>query len=163
MGLFMIKQITAAVLLAATSFAASAAEPTQFYVGADVASTKIDDLSRETGFGVFAGYKFNETFAIEGTYRKLGDFDTFSEKAKGTHLAVSVLASLPVADQLAVYGRLGYGRAEFKGDAGKEHLNRALFGIGLDYAITKEVSARVEWQRPASDAQILSVGVAYNF
>jgi OOP family OmpA-OmpF porin len=159
----MIKQITAAALLAVTSFAASAAEPTNFYVGGDVASTKIDELSRETGFGVFAGYKFDETFSIEGTYRKLGDFDVEDKKAKGTHLSVSVLASMPVADQLAVYGRLGYGRAEFKGDNGKEHLNRALFGIGLDYAITKEVSARVEWQRPASDAQILSVGVAYHF
>ncbi len=161
----MIKQITAAALLAATSFAASAAEPTNFYVGADVASTKIDDVSRETGFGVFAGYKFDETFSVEGTYRKLGDFE-FDEgfsKAKGKHLSVSVLASMPVADQLAVYGRLGYGRAEFKGVGGKEHLNRALFGIGLDYAITKEVSARVEWQKPASDAQILSLGVAYHF
>ncbi|KQV51239.1 MULTISPECIES: outer membrane beta-barrel protein [unclassified Duganella] len=160
----MIKQITAAALLAATSFAASAAEPTNFYVGADVASTKIDDLSTETGFGLFAGYKIDETFAIEGTYRKLGDFDVFgTEKVKGTHISASVLASMPVADQLAVYGRLGYGRAEFKGDGGKDHLNRALFGIGLNYAITKEVSARVEWQKPASDASIISLGVAYHF
>ena len=45
----------------------------------------------------------------------------------------------------------------------KDHLNRALFGIGLNYAITKEVSARVEWQKPASDASIISLGVAYHF
>jgi opacity protein-like surface antigen len=155
----MIKQITAAVLLAATSFAASAAEPTNFYVGGDVGSSKADDLSSKTSVGIFGGYTFNENFAVEAGFRRLGKWDDL----KVNQLSLSVLGSVPVADQVAVYGRLGYNRLESKYDGGKEHENKGLYGIGVSYAITKEVSARVEWQRPISGSHNISVGVAYHF
>jgi OOP family OmpA-OmpF porin len=68
-----------------------------------------------------------------------------------------------VADQVAVYGRLGYNRIEVKYDGGKEHENKALYGVGVSYQFSKEISGRVEWQRPISGAQNISVGVAYHF
>jgi len=156
----MIKQITAAALLAVTSFAASAAEPTNFYVGGDVGSSKSSTLdSSKTSVGIFGGYTFNENFAIEGGYRRLGKWDDL----KVNQLALSVLGSVPVADQVAVYGRLGYNRVEEKYNGGKDTENKALYGIGVSYAITKEISARVEWQRPVSHSHNISVGVAYHF
>lgn len=156
----MIKQITAAALLAVTSFAASAAEPTNFYAGGDVGSSKSDDLSgSKTSVGMFGGYTFNENFAVEVGFRRLGKWDD----VKVNQAAISVLGSVPVADQVAVYGRLGYNRVEAKADDGKVTQNKALYGIGVSYAITKEISARVEWQRPVSGAHNISVGVAYHF
>lgn len=158
----MIKQITAAVLLAATSFAASAAEPS-FYVGGDVGSSKPQDASSKTSYGVFGGYTFNENFAVEAGFRRLGHWteDGFDDKAN--QLAVSVLGSVPVADQVSVYGRLGYNRISEKINGESDHTNKALFGVGVSYAITKEVSARIEWQRPVSHSHNISVGVAYHF
>ncbi|MGW8390869.1 porin family protein [Pseudoduganella sp. HUAS MS19] len=155
----MIKQITAAALLAVTSFAASAAEP-QFYVGGDVGSTKVDDLDgRKTSVGVFGGYKFDENFSVEAGFRRGGKWDDL----KVNQLALSVIGSVPVADQVAVYGRLGYNRVEWKYDGDKEHDNKAMYGIGVSYQFAKEISGRVEWQRPTSDAQNISVGVAFHF
>ena len=157
----MIKQITAAVLLAATSFAASAAEP--YYIGADVGSSKFDDSTSETSVGVFGGYKFNENFAIEAGYRRLGKWDIEGSDVRAKQLSISAVGSIPVANQVAVYGRLGYNRVEAKWDDVKDHENKALYGVGVSYAITKEVTARVEWQRPISDSRNISVGVAYQF
>lgn len=155
----MIKQITAATLLAVASFAASAAEP-QFYVGGDVGSSKSDDLDgRKTSVGIFGGYTFNENFAVEAGFRRLGKWDD----VKVNQFALSAIGSVPVADQVAIYGRLGYNRVEAKFDGEKDTQNKALYGVGVSYAITKEVSARVEWQRPVSGAHNISVGVAYHF
>lgn len=159
----MIKQITAAVLLAATSFAASAAEPTNFYAGGDIGSSKFEDAGHKTSFGAFAGYTFNENFAIEAGFRRLGKWNIEGSDVKANQLAISVLGSVPVADQVSVYGRLGYNRVESKWDDQKDTQNKALFGVGVSYAITKEVSARIEWQRPVSHSHNISVGVAYHF
>ncbi|SFG01761.1 OmpA-OmpF porin, OOP family [Duganella sp. CF458] len=158
----MIKQITAAALLAVTSFAASAAEPS-FYVGGDVGSSKPKDVNSETSYGVFGGYKFDENFAVEAGFRRLGNWEEDGIDDKVTQLSLSVLGSVPVADQVAVYGRLGYNRVEEKFDGDKESKNKVLFGLGVSYQITKEISARVEWQRPVSHSRNISVGVAYHF
>jgi len=158
----MIKQITAATLLAVASFAASAAEP-EFYVGGDVGSTKPKDVSSESSFGVFGGYKFDENFAVEAGFRRLGNWEEDGVDDKVTQLSLSVIGSVPVADQVSVYGRLGYNRLEEKFEGEKAHENKALFGLGVSYQITKEISARVEWQRPMSDVHNISVGVAYHF
>ena len=159
----MIKQITAATLLAVASFAASAAEPS-FYVGGDVGSSKPEDLDgRKASYGIFAGYQFDENFAIEAGYRNLGKWDILGVDLKTNQLALSVIGSVPVADQVAVYGRVGYNRVEAKALGEKEHENKALFGVGVSYQFTKEISGRVEWQRPISGSNNISAGVAYHF
>jgi OOP family OmpA-OmpF porin len=161
----MIKQITAATLLAVASFAASAAEPTQsqYYVGGDVGSTKFDESPSETSVGIFAGYKFDETFAVEANYRRLGKWDVEGFDVKANQVGISLIASAPVADQFSVYGRLGYNRVELKAAGEKDHDNKAVYGIGVSYAISKELTARLEWQRPYDDTRNISVGVAYHF
>ena len=158
----MIKQITAAALLAVTSFAASAAEPS-FYVGGDVGSSKKTGINSETSYGVFGGYKFDENFAVEAGFRRLGNWEEDGIDDKVTQLSLSVLGSVPVDEQFSVYGRLGYNRVEEKFLGEKAHENKALFGLGVSYQITKEISARVEWQRPVSHSRNISVGVAYHF
>jgi hypothetical protein len=159
----MIKQITAATLLAVASFAASAAEPS-FYVGGDVGSSKHEDLDgRKASYGIFAGYQFDENFSVEAGYRNLGKWDILGVDLKTNQLALSVIGSVPVADQVAVYGRLGYNRVEAKALGEKEHENKALFGVGVSYQFTKEISGRVEWQRPISGSNNISAGVAYHF
>jgi OOP family OmpA-OmpF porin len=149
----MIKKITVAALLAATSFAASAAQG-NFYAGADIGSSKFKGYSSDTSVGVFGGYNFNQNVAVELGYRDLGDF---GGSVKQT--AVSVIGSVPVANKVAVYGRLGFNR--LSGDG--EHVNRGLFGAGVSYEFTKQFTGRVELQRQYNNAHNLSVGVAYNF
>lgn len=159
----MIKQIAAAILMAATSFAASATEATPYYIGVDAGKTKVDHFGNDTSFGVFGGYKFTPNVAVEASFRKLGEFGFYGVTTDVKQTAISVLVSAPVADKLSVYGRIGYNRLEVSARGFKDHDNKGLYGIGASYDVAKNVAARVEWQRPSNDSQNLSVGVSYAF
>jgi len=149
----MIKKFTVAALLAAASFAACAAQG-NFYVGGDIGSTKFKHYSSDTSVGVFGGYNFNQNVAAELGYRDLGDFGGSIKQT-----SISVLGSMPVANRVAIYGRLGFNTLSGNGD----DVTRGLFGAGVSYEFTKQVTGRVELQRPYNNAHNLSVGVAYNF
>jgi OOP family OmpA-OmpF porin len=173
----MFKKIAAAAALLIASSAAFAAQPNTFYAGVDAGRTKADDFSdRDTSVGGFVGYNFHQNFAIEGGYRRLADFDIYvgapsigfvDGKAKVDQAHLSLVGSLPVAQNLSLYGRLGVNRLEAKvssaGYSAKDSTTKSLYGVGLNYAFTPAVSARLEVQKPSSDATNLSAGVAFNF
>jgi opacity protein-like surface antigen len=154
-------------LLASSSFAAA-----PIYAGADFGSTKIDDASdRSSSYGAFIGYKFHENFAIEGSFRRLGDFDfavgTASANAKIDQTALSVIGSLPLASGFNLYARLGYNQLKVKasigGSSGDDSTSGGLYGVGVGYTFSPTVSARLEVQKPSSDSTNVHAGVVFNF
>lgn len=172
----MFKKIAAAASLILASSAAFAAQPSTFYAGADAGRTKVDDISgRETSAGAFVGYNFHQNFAVEGGYRRLADYDINvltgggfaggSVKVDQAHL--SLVGSLPVGESFSVYGRLGLNRLEGKirsaGFSESDSSTKALYGVGVSYAFNPQVSARLEVQKPSSDATNLSAGVSFQF
>jgi len=168
----MFKKIAAATALVLVSSAAFAAQPNTFYAGADVGRTKIDDIrDHDTSVGAFVGYNFHQNFAVEGGYRRLADDDyrsgALKASAKVDQLHLSVIGSLPVSESVSVYGRLGVNRLEAKASIDnwsyKDSTTKALYGVGASYAFSPAVSARVEVQKPASDATNVSAGVAFQF
>jgi OOP family OmpA-OmpF porin len=167
----MFKKFAAAAALAAASTAAFAAEPPSFYAGVDVSSTKISGSDRDGGYGAFLGYKFNESFAVEGGYHRLAETEYRSGPLRADvtldQLDLSVIGSLPLSAGFDVYGRLGYNRltadADVAGFSAREHDNNVLYGVGLGYAFTPVIHARLEVQKPSSDATKILAGVAFRF
>ena len=173
----MFKKIAAAAALLIASSAAFAAQPNTFYAGVDAGRTKADDFSdRDTSVGGFVGYNFHQNFAIEGGYRRLADFDIYvgapsigfvDGKAKVDQAHLSLVGSLPVAEGLSVYGRLGAARIQERFSTGgftnKDSTTKALYGIGLSYAITPAIAARVEVQKISQQATNLSTGLSFQF
>lgn len=175
----MLKKIAAAAALAIVASTAVAADGPGFYIGADVGSTKVDlndfddfDFDdNDTGYGVFAGYQINQSFAIEANYRRLSDFDASFSGAnvnlKTEQMGLSAIAGLPLSTNLSLYGRLGYNRIDLKasGPLGvrEDDESGVLYGAGLSYAFSPAVSARLEVQRPASDLTNISAGLAFKF
>ena len=164
----MFKKIAAAAALVIASSSAFAAQPNTFYAGADLGKTKIDDASgRETSYGVFAGYNFAPNLAVEANLRRLGDVDFYGYNVKAEQAGLSLIGTLPLQNNFSVFGRLGVNRLEAKTRSGgvtfSDSTTKALFGVGVGYAFTPAVSARLELQKPASDTTNLSVGVAYQF
>ncbi len=164
----MFKKIAAAAALAFIATSAFAAQPTAFYGGVDVGSTKIDDFDdSKASFGGFLGYGFNQNVAVELGYRQLGKFDYLGVdvKAKQTHL--SVIGSWPLNPQLDLYGRLGYNQLRAEASYGNytygEDTSGGLYGIGLNYSFTPAIAGRIEVQKPSSDSTNISVGVAFKF
>lgn len=156
-----------AAVLAAPAFANEGA-----VFGLDYGRTKVSDTDISGGgVGVFGGYRFNETFAAEVGYRKLFN-DTVRElgvpvNLKGTALQASVLAYLPLGGDVSLFGRLGYNRLKAKASAAgfsaSDSDNKAMFGFGAEYAFTKNVNARLEYQKLDSDTSALVLGVKFGF
>jgi len=164
----MLKKIAAAAALALVASSSFAAAPTAFYGGLDLGSTKIDDFDQDkASFGGFLGYGFNQFFAVELGYRYLGKFDVFGTdiKAKQTHL--SVVGSYPLNAQLDLYGRLGYNNLRAEAKVGNitygDDTDGGLYGIGLNYSFTPQLSGRIEVQKPASDTTNYNIGVVWKF
>jgi hypothetical protein len=167
----MFKKLAIATVLVAASASAFAVEPQPFYAGIDVASTKIDGLDREGGYGAFFGYKFNGNVAIEGGYHRVADteyrFNGVRADLTLDMIDLSVIGTLPLSNGFDLYGRLGYNRLEADADiggfSGKEHDSGALYGLGLGYTFSPVVHGRLEVQKPASDTTRIVAGVAFRF
>lgn len=168
----MFKQFAVAAALAIAASTAVAGNGPAFYVGADVGQTKIDDFSgRESSYGIFAGYQVNDTFAIEANYRRLNDFTTtyFGPSVDFTtdQIGLSAIGSVPLSNNFSLFGRLGYNSLEVKGasafGADDSDDSGVLYGVGMGYDFSPTVSARIEFQRPASDTTNFSAGVSFKF
>ena len=171
----MFKKIAVAAALVIASSSAFAQQAPQFYVGADVASTKVDGFDRDEGAGLFVGYKFNQNFAVEAGWHQLAEFkgreDGIDAKLKFEQTDISVIGTLPLSNGFAVYGRLGYNqvkvkaRVSYDGDSGSgsETEDKVVYGAGVSYNFTPAFTGRVEVQQPHSDITKIAVGVAYNF
>jgi OOP family OmpA-OmpF porin len=157
----------------------------------------------DTGLKLFGGFQFNKNWAVEVAYIDLGKFTANNTDSTGTlnldfkikGWNVAGVGTLPVSESFAVFGKLGvlnwnldYKCATASGTAVcNAPTNRSAsgtdlsYGVGLDYALTKQVGLRLEWERfkdvgdpnntrgtdngktGQSDADLLSVGVKYNF
>lgn len=140
----------------------------------------------QLGAGIYAGYQHNQYMGFELGYDWLGrmpykgDGNNGAFKAQGVQLTTKL--SYPVMDDLDVYTRLGamVWRADATASIDGERVKgndtgvSPLFTLGTEYAITRDIAARVEYQwinnigdkettmaRP--DNGMLSVGVAYRF
>lgn len=167
--------------LMALAMAAAFAAPAfagDFYAGADVGRNKFSDSGvsvTKTGLAVFGGYKLNENVSLEAGYRSLMK-ESASQGSESVTvdlyaLQFSGVFSAPVSNELSLYGRLGLnslrGDVTYKNgsttinDGGNE--TKLLWGVGASYAFSKDVSLRVEFQKPVKEIQILSVGVKFAF
>lgn len=168
----MFQKIAIAAALVIASSTAIAGGTSKFYAGADIGTTKGEgDSDRETGFGVFGGYQFNQYIAVEAGVRRLADQDeSFGGVGYSSHLdqlSLSAVGTMPLSNGFSVFGRLGANRISVKSSGGgvtyKEHANRGLYGIGVAYSFSPAISARLELQKPMSDLTNLSAGVSYKF
>ncbi|MDL2358541.1 MAG: porin family protein [Pseudomonadota bacterium] len=168
----MFKQIAFAATFALLAASAFAADRPAFYAGADVGSTKLEGIAdRQSSFGGFVGYAFNQNIAVEAGYRRLADFDvTAGGRPVGVTLdqsAVSVVGTLPLNSGFSLFSRLGYNRIDAKGTSGyssaTDSTSGVLYGIGVGYSFTPAITARLEAQKPSSDSSNIGASVSLKF
>jgi hypothetical protein len=158
----------ALAVLSSPAFAAGAS----FYGGADIGLTRFDGISgSNTSIGGFVGVQLMEHLAVEGAYRRLGEFDEQAGALKVTvaakQAALSLVGSWPVGAGMSAYGRIGVNRltadASVASVSAGKTTNSALYGAGMSFTITPAMIARVEATKAASDTTNVSVGVAFKF
>ena len=194
------KTFAAAVLALGGLIAACQASAQGFYLGGSVGKSNIDsDITtglitsgtvdgKSSGYKIFVGYQFNDHFGVDFAYVDLGKA-TYSGSYYGTPVAngnvdvwglnVSLVGTLPLNPSFAVFGKVGLFAWEAKakdvtgGVQFSDYANGAdySFGLGLSYSFTKNLSARVEWERfgltgyyyDLGHADLLSLGMVYKF
>jgi OOP family OmpA-OmpF porin len=193
--------LAAAGLLSASPAALS--QNTKFYAGGSIGQAKTADWctgapstvscdDKDTAWKIFGGYQFHPNFAVELGYADLGSVKasgsdagvTFDITGKQTAWDLTGVASWPLANRFAVFGRLGlyYGESKgsgtvsFGGVSGSGSVSDTntdfTFGLGASYNLTSNAGLRVEWQRyndmggdnvGKSNVDVLSIGALYRF
>jgi hypothetical protein len=161
------KKIIATAALALLA-AGAQAQTAGAYVGTDVFSNRISGVGSTTGLGVFGGYRFGNGLAVEASANRIGRYDFGFATLSINDFNVSALYSLPVTGDLSVFGRLGYGSLRVSDrnrldDSGFKLDNGLIYGVGVNYQVTKNIGIRGEFRKPASDVDSIGVGVSFGF
>lgn len=173
------------------------AEANAFLASEGIGHTGVRADEQDTAWKAYIGYRFNRNFAVEGGVVQLGDIsaratvvsfngvpvppgsitDTFTAEL-GFH--ASALGILPINERMDVFGRLGLYSVKVEETIvvsgaggtgvlfGSENSTDILFGVGLQYAFTPNLGARVEWERFTDivgdgDVDMISLGITYRF
>jgi OOP family OmpA-OmpF porin len=163
-----------ALLLATTSAMAEG-----FYAGAGLGITQIEDEEagesfKDSPFGwkIYAGYDFNENFALEGAYLNSGEAedDVFGENVKVelTALVVSAIGLMPVGESTQLFAKLGYydGDEEITvlGETFDDDDSGLTVGAGVRYQSSDNLAMRADfdWFDTEYDT-VWSLGVGIQF
>lgn len=146
-------------LLATVGLIASNAQAQQSYVGVNLGQTQQKlDVSRvgsleeeETAVKLYSGYRYTDQLGIEAGYVHHGEAKVEGAASRPQSLYLAATASVPLATQFSLFGKLGvsYNRTKLSARGfGSDHENKAtpLVGFGAAYAFTPSISGVVEFE-----------------
>lgn len=191
-----ISPILAASALAISGMLAATPASAQAYLGASIGQSDIDEEittglidanqsvdGKDTAWKLYGGYMFHPNFGVEAAYVNLGEVSysgTFTGlpvtggKVEVTGFNIAGIGSLPINEQLSVFGKLGLfiweveasdttGGAPFSATADGTDIS---FGIGVGYNFTRNLGVRAEgelFKTDDTDASLISLGILYRF
>lgn len=123
------------------------------YVGGNYGYLRVDgddefDDDKDVWQGVI-GYRFNQYFALEGGYIDFGDYGNDLANASTDGYTAAIKGMIPIADRIALYGKLGQIWSETEYQAGtimSEDDDDSLFvGGGISFAVTSNLLINAEY------------------
>jgi OOP family OmpA-OmpF porin len=151
--------------------------------GTALLGTSLDD--KDSGWKLMAGYQFHPNAAIELGYIDFGTFTGsgggFSDQWEATGFSLSMVGLLPVAQQFFLLGKIGFTRWDVDDDfsvfgfpvSANETGTDMNLGVGAQFNFTKQVGARLEWEKFSdvgddattgqSDLELISISVIFSF
>lgn len=148
------KKLSLAIVLALTSGAVLAGNP---YVGGGAGLSQHEDTcdqvnaascdDKSQSFNGFAGYQFNDNFAIEAGYNHLGKTELPGEDSILQGINTSIIGRLPLTENVSLFGEVGaFGyRSDSLGhrDEGLSPLG----GVGATYRINDTLDVQARYRR----------------
>ncbi len=160
--------------------------------GTGLTATNINRDNHDTAYKLFAGYQFNQNFALEGGYFNLGKFGfssrtgttgTFNGQAKIQGFNLDLVGTLPLTERFSVFARAGAQAAKtgetysgstvingFNPSPSKREVNYKA-GVGLQYEVNPSFLIRAEGERyrisdtagRKGNADMVSVSLVFPF
>ncbi len=138
---------TAALLLLGTAHAEG------LYLGANLGTPDYrSSIASLTGNGsglsgkVYGGWGFTPNFALEAGYTDLGHVENGGNRVRGTGVFVDAVGTLPLASNWSLLARAGLAQARFHTPLGSDSSPALKLGLGAEYALSKTVSLRAEYE-----------------
>jgi OOP family OmpA-OmpF porin len=126
----------------------------------------------DTAWKVFGGYKITERLSAEAAYVNLGDIHKTSggtvQNSDVSAFTASAIGSMPINDQIDIFGKVGAMRWSSDNTAGSESGFGMTYGVGAKMNISERTKLRAEWEKlpdietapgEETDVNMLSVGV----
>ncbi len=138
-----------AAVISASLLMASAAQA-EVYLGGKMGKSWLEDAcvagqpcdKDDITLGGYVGYEFNDYFAVEAGYDNVGNFDKTSFDGHVDAITLAPKFTLPLTEDIAVYGKVGGAYVMFDGKDDYSYLGAA----GLEFNLSKNVTARAEYQ-----------------
>lgn len=184
--MFSKKSAGLALAFAALAAIGSSASAQGLYVGASGGMSKFDvdctgtsqcDKS-DSAYKVFGGYQINDGFAVEAAYVSVGKTDASVDLTPGlrasldtkvTGFDVAGVVRAPFGSQWHGFAKLGLTSYEAKSNlrvnnafygSDKDDGWKPLFGLGVSYAVSKQLGVRAEWE--SRRIEVLSENMTIN-
>lgn len=155
-------------------------------------TTSMDPDDKDIGFKVLGGYRFNDYFAVEGSYFDLGKFGFRNVMQPDSNLAgnirpvgfgLDLVGFLPLSESNSLFARVGVNYAEVREsfsarglvshpyDKSDNNDANYKYGVGFQHEFTDNMAMRAEFERYRieetiglmDDVDMFSVGVVYRF
>jgi OOP family OmpA-OmpF porin len=96
------------------------------------------------------GYRFNSNLAVEGGYADLGKMKYQQSgwpngAIKTTLWHIDAVGILPLADKIAIFGKLGMARMNYEEEGYSAHKTTPHLGFGVSYALAPTLDVRAEY------------------
>ncbi|ABS63303.1 OmpA domain protein transmembrane region-containing protein [Parvibaculum lavamentivorans DS-1] len=132
------------------------------YVGGGLGWGWSDDDDDWTWKGI-AGWRLNQYLAVQGFYADLTDITVAGVSSDVDTFGAELLASFPVSDTMAIYGKGGLHNYD---EVGSGRDTSWLAGAGVDFALSDNMSLRTEWTHydlDSDDVDEASVQIVFGF
>jgi OmpA-OmpF porin, OOP family len=170
------KSVVGALLVAA-NLGAVCARAEGLYAGGGLGAPRYqNDVNGISGNGsglsgkLFGGYQFTPNYAIEGGVAYLGHIESASGTVNGRSEFLDMVGTLPLNDTWSLLGRLGIAHVALDTPIGNSSGNGLKLGFGGQYALTKSIFLRGEWERyrpevfnDRSNIDQFSLGMRFTF
>ena len=124
-----------------------------FYAGVELGSSEVGSET-DTAMRIFGGFQFHPNIAAELGYGFLYD----KGATEVTALELAAVGMYQVAPQLSVLAKLGFANVEVDaGGFGSEDSTEILFGVGVQYDVTRNLGARLMFTRYTADRDDVDV------
>lgn len=135
--------------------------------GSNIGGVQVDNSN--TSYGLNMGYQFHKNFAVELGYNKFGDFGTNFGDVKANSWDFVVVGKYPIYNSLSATAKAGWAYTEGKFQSERRHHTTGVYGVGLEYAVNKNVAVTTNWNRYHNFGNVghkldnVAVGLKYTF
>ena len=162
------KLLLALIATSAVAGAAQAQTTTPHaYIGVGAATA-------DTNAKVYGGYEFDQNWGVEAGYTNFDKEDVAGGNVKGSGTYVAGKYSIPLAERVTGYGKLGVSYNERKYSSSTlgqvNSYDTGLYGgVGVEYKLNEKLAVNAEYERYGKDkafgakADVYTIGLKYGF